>query len=159
MRPVVILWFGSCELTIKRGKFVYLADNIETKLQTVKANYLNYKEQILIANSNSKVIFLECPFQSLIIWNFLKNHKHPGIFKEDQKILELYISKLNKIIQEINGTQVVPHISQDLIFCVKKKRRAPIYLKNYKLLTDGVHPGKLVSELWYLRFMRMLSFA
>lgn len=38
INPVVILWFGSCELTVKKGKFIYLADNIEAKLQTVKTN-------------------------------------------------------------------------------------------------------------------------
>ena len=159
VRPVVILWFGSCELTVKRGKFIHLAENIETKLASVIDSYLIYKQQVLEANKESKIIFIECPFQSLIIWNFLKGHPTPGVFKEDQKILEQYISKLNNKIKEINGNQVIPHIAQNFGFCVKKKKRSPIYLKNYSLLTDGVHPGKLLSKLWFLRFMRMLSFA
>ena len=93
------------------------------------------------------------------MWNFGKGHPCPGIFKEDQKILENYITKLNLIIREINGNQVVPHIAQDFVFSIKKKRRTQRYVKNYGLLYDGVHPGKLLSKLWYLKIMRMLSFA
>lgn len=156
--PVVILWFGSCELTIKRGKFVYLADNLDEVLNEIKRNYITYKDKLLITNPTSKVIFLECPYQSLIMWNFAKGHPSPGIFSENQKTLELYITKLNVIIREINGRQVVPHLAQDFQYSVKKKRRVSRYLKNYGLLYDGVHPGKKLSQLWFLRIMRMLSF-
>ena len=157
--PVIILWFGTCELTVKRGKYIFIADNLEAKLNSVVQSYIAYKQQILSVNNRSKVIFMECPFQSIIIWNFLRKHPHPGSFKNDQRQLEDYIAKLNCKISEINGNQVVPHISQDLIFSIKKRKRSAKNLKNYSLLNDGVHPGKQLSYLWYLRILRMLSFA
>lgn len=158
-KPLVIIWLGTCELTVKRGKYIHLADNLDDKLQTVVEDYIAYKQQILSVNIHSKIIFMECPFQSILIWNFLKQHPHPGSFKQDQQILEQYITKLNQQIKLINGNQVVPHISQDMVFSIKKSKRAAKYLKNYSLLYDGVHPGKQLSYLWYLRLMRMLSFA
>ena len=157
--PVIILWFGTCELTIKTGKYILLSNNLDGKLEEIRQSYVEYKEKILRINSGSKVIYLECPYQSLIMWNFGKGHPTPGIFIHDQKILEDYTTKLNKIIAEINGKQVVPHLAQDFQFSIKKKKRAQKYLKNYSLLYDGVHPGKILSQIWYLRIMRMLSFA
>ena len=157
--PVIVLWFGTCELTVKNGKYIFLAENLDAKLYQIKRDYIEYKEQLMITNASCKVIFLECPHQSLIVWNFLKGHPTPGVFRDDQKTLEDYITKLNYIIQEINGNQVVPHLAQDLVFSIKKKKRAPKYIKNYSLLYDGVHPGKVLSQLWYLRILRMLSFA
>ena len=132
--PIVILWFGTCELTVKQGKYIFLADNLDQKLEEIKRDYIAYKEQILTVNNSSKIIYLECPYQSLIMWNFGKGHPCPGIFKEDKKILESYITKLNLIIKDINGNQVVPHIAQDFVFSIKKKKRAPRYVKNYGLL-------------------------
>lgn len=157
--PLIILWFGTCELTVKRGKYIFLADNLDEKLEEIKNQYLRYKQQIINTNQSSKVIFLECPYQSLIIWNFIKDHPSPGVFHNDQKTLECYIAKLNKIIKDINGNQSVPRLAQDFEFSIKKKKRAPKYIKNYSLLYDGVHPGKVLSQLWYLRIMRMLSLA
>ena len=83
--PVIILWFGTCELTIKRGKYVFLSDDLDRKLEEIKQAYIAYKEQILAVNSGSKVIYLECPYQSLVMWNFGRRHPCPGIFMEDQK--------------------------------------------------------------------------
>ena len=156
--PVVILWFGSCEMTQKNGKYISLIDNPEDKLVQIRNDYIAYKQQIKNANKNSTIIYLECPFQSIVIWNFVKGHPSPGSFKDEQRLLESYITKLNHIIKEINGDQVVPHLSQDMIFSIKKKKRTPKYLKNFSLLYDGVHPSKTLSKLWYLRIMRMLSF-
>lgn len=157
--PVIILWFGTCEMTEKKGRYIFLSNNLDEKLDQIKHEYIAYKQQIITTNPNSKVIFLDCPFQSILIWNFIKGHPHPGSFTQDQKTLELYTTKLNCIIKEINGDQVVPRIAQDISYSVKKKRRSARYLKNYKLMYDGVHPGKTLSRLWYLRIMRMLSFA
>lgn len=158
LNPVVILWFGSCEMTRKQGKYISLVNNPEHKLDQIKNDYIAYKQQIMNANKNSTIIFLECPYQSIVIWNFVKGHPYPGAFKDEQKILEQYVTKLNRIIKELNGDQVVPHLSQDMIFSIKKKKRASKYLKNFSLLTDGVHPSKTLSKLWHLRIMRMLSY-
>ena len=95
-----------------------LADNIDEKLEEIKHQYLRYKQQIINTYQSSKVIFLECPYQSLIIWNFTKNDPSPGVFQKDQKTLECYIAKLNKIIKEINGNQTVLRLVQDFEFSI-----------------------------------------
>ena len=157
--PIVILFFGTCEITVKLGKFLYLPADVTARLEEIKDNYIKYKSQILEANSNAKIIFLDCPFQSLIIWNFLKGHQSPGIFEEDQKTLELAIKTLNTIIKDINGNQVVPRLSLDMIYSSKKRRKAPKYFRNYTLLRDGVHANNLLNKLWFLRIVRMITLA
>ena len=145
-------------MTQKNGRYISLVNNPEQKLVQIQNDYIAYKQQIKNANKNSTIIFLECPFLSMVIWNFVKGHLSPGAFQEEQRLLEQYVMKLNRIIKEINGDQVAPHLSQDMIFSIKKRKRAPKYLKKFSLLYDGVHPGKTLSKLWHLRIMRMLSF-
>ena len=156
-KPIVILFFGTCELTQKSGKYIYVPDDIENRVLSVKENYINYKQKVINANPNAIVKFLECPYQSIVIWNFLKGHPHPGTFEKDQKRLEEAIKTLNIIIKEINGDQIVTRISKDQIYSIKKKQKAPIYMKNYGLLRDGVHMNELLTKLWFKRIVRMVN--
>ena len=159
INPIVVLFFGTCELTSKIGRYICVPEDLESRITQVKENYLDYKTQILQANQIAKVIFLDCPYQSIVIWNFLHNHPSPGCFETDQKRLEEAIKSLNLIIREINGDQVVPRLSRDLVYSTKKKRKAPIYYRNYSLLKDGVHSGDLITKLWFLRITRMITLA
>lgn len=92
--PIIVLWFGTCELTVKRGKYIFISDNLDDKLEEIRLSYIKYKEKILSVNSGSKVIYLECPYQSLIMWNFGRGHPTPGIFNQDQKVLGIYTNKI-----------------------------------------------------------------
>ena len=112
-KPIAILFFRTCELTYKSGKYIYVPDDLEHKVLTVKANYINYKQKVILANPQAVVKFLECPYQSIVIWNFLKGHPYPGRFEKDQKRLEVAIKALNIFIKEINGDQIVTRISKD----------------------------------------------
>ena len=136
-KPIVVLFFGTCEITSKVGKYIYVPEDINDKVQTVKENYIKYKEKILQANPEARVKILDCPFQSILIWNFLKGHPCPGIFEADQKRLEEAITNLNLIIHVINGNQIVPRLTKDQIYAIKKKGKAPIYHKNYSLLRES----------------------
>lgn len=159
VNPVVILFFGTCEITVKLGKFLYLPDDIDARLEQIKQSYIRYKSQILDANNTAKVKFLDCPYQSMIIWNFVKGHTSPGSFSSDQKTLECAIKSLNVIIRDINGDQVVPRLSLDMVYSSKKRRKAPKYFRNYSLLRDGVHANHLLNKLWFLRIIRMITLA
>ena len=159
VNPIVVLFFGTCEIAVKLGKYIYIHDDIEARLEEIKNNYINYKQQILQINPDSKVIFLDCPYQSIIIWNFLKGHPCPGSFQNDQKKLEKAIIDLNLIIRDINGKQIVPRLALDMIYSTKKRRKAPKYYKNYSLLRDGIHANSLLNKLWFLRIVRMVNLA
>ena len=119
--PIVILFFGTCELTNKEGKYILLPDNIENRINEVIERYANYKKTILKYNPDSIVIFLQCPYFSLIIWNFLKKHPFPGSFEKDQKTLEDSIILFNKKIKELNGDRAIPNLNLDFMYSIKKK--------------------------------------
>lgn len=156
-RPIVIIWMGTCELTEKRGRFIKLVPNVEDALERIRINYTKYKEQVLRANRESTVIFWECPYMNIEIWNRAKGHSSPDIFKFEQSEMENTIDKLNLILKEINGEIRTPRLAQDFTHSYKKKNKARQYYKNYKVLTDGIHPGKPVSKLWYLRLVKMVA--
>ena len=65
--PIVVLFFGTCELTNKQGKFIHLPQNIEERENQIIEEYTNYIRKILEYNPNSIVIFLDCPFFNLVI--------------------------------------------------------------------------------------------
>ena len=158
-KPIVVLFFGTCELTNKRGPYILVPENLESKLNEIKENYIACKLAIIESNPSAKVIFLDCPYQSIIIWNFLKGHPCPGSFESDQKRLESAVTTLNTIIRDINGNQIVPRLPLDMTYSTKKKRKAPKYYRNYSLLRDGVHPNEQLTRLWFLRIRRMIALA
>ena len=156
--PLVILFFGTCEITNKQGKYIYLPQDLETRVDQVINRYIAYKQRILECNSEATVIFLDCPYFSITIWNFLKGHPHPGIFDQEQKRLEEAILRFNLKLKEINGDRVVPRLAVDFIYSVKKKKQQIRKFRNYSLLVDGVHANKFLAKLWSLRISRLISF-
>lgn len=65
------MWFDTCELTIKE-KYVFLSDDLDSKLEEIKRDYIAYKEQILTINSSS---YLEYPYESLIMLNYIMSYE------------------------------------------------------------------------------------
>lgn len=155
--PLVILFFGTCELTVKNGKYITIPTDLDGRVQEVIEQYYIYKQTILEYNPSATVIYLDCPYFSLIQWNFLKGHPSPGGFEPDQKRLETAILSFNKKLRDINGARPVPRLALDFIYSTKKKDKQLIKLRNYGLLTDGVHAGRFISKLWALRIARMIS--
>ena len=156
-KPIVVLFFGTCEITDKRGRFIYIPQDIEQRVNDIIESYIKYKIKILQYNPDATVIFLDCPYFSLTICNFLRKHPTPGIFDQDQKKLEAAILLLNRKLKDINGDRVVPRLSKDFMFSTKKKNKNIIKLRNYNLLRDGVHPGQFLTKLWALRITRMIA--
>ena len=72
--------------------------------------------------------------------------------------LEGMIQELNSRIRELNEPEIPPQISRDMIFKIKKKshhEQSQFYA--YSALHDGVHPGKLISELWLIRINNFIN--
>lgn len=155
--PLVILFFGTCELTVKHGKYILLPQDPQERVQQIIEQYIEYKQRIIECNPDAKVFFLECPYFSLIIWNFLKGHPHPGMFDQDQKRLEDAIYSLNLKIKEINGDAIVPRLAVDMVYSLKKKNKPIQKLRNYSLLRDGVHANTFIAKLWSLRISRLIA--
>lgn len=155
--PLVILFFGTCELTNKNGKYIYLPRDINARVEQIIEQYSTYKRRVLECNPQATVLFLECPYFSIIIWNFLKGHPHPGIFNNDQKKLEEAIVLFNLKLKELNGNRVVPRLSVDFMYSTKKKNKQSTKFRNYGLLKDGVHANNFLAKLWSLRISRMIA--
>ena len=102
-KPVVIIWLGTCELTVKRGKFIRLVDNVEKRLLEIELDYSYYKEELIRENIDSTIIYLECPFFSIVEWNRKRGHYAPETFSDEQIRLEKGIKQLNIILKGING--------------------------------------------------------
>ena len=156
-KPIVILFFATCELTDKKGKYIYLPAELERRVDEVIDKYIKYKHKILQYNSEATVIYLDCPYFSLTVWNFLRGHPSPGSFDLDQKRLEQAILAFNLKLKNINGDRCVPRLALDFIYSIKKKNKPIKKLRNYSLLRDGVHAGPFLTELWALRIMRLIS--
>lgn len=156
-KPTVILFFGTCEIVDKKGKYLFIPQDINARIEEIIAKYIQYKETVLSYNPDATVLFLDCPYLSLIVWNFLRKHPTPGIFEADQKILEEGILALNRKLKDINGPRPVPRLTLDFMYSIKKKNKAIKRLRNYGLLYDGVHAGRLLAKLWALRITRMIA--
>ena len=123
-KPVIILWFNTCYLT-------RVTDKIRKYIQiTANANIINYiineytafKQQMILAKSTAKIIFLECPWYSITEWNRVKGHPNTAIFQESQIQLEGIIVELNKRIKQLNSPYNPPQLAQDMILSIKKKK-------------------------------------
>ena len=147
----ILLWHGTCELTtvIDREK---LHINFSTRpdlVNRILADYMAYKERIKRQFPETRVLFIEIPFYSIISWNKKMKHPHPDIFEANQQRLELAIIELNNMIKTINEPDKVPCISQDMILSYKKKKKHTRTNKvNFELLLDGIHPGTQICTLW-----------
>lgn len=157
--PIVVLFFGTCELTNKQGKFIYIPQNIDERVDQIIEQYIDYKRKILEYNSDAIVIFLDCPYFSLVLWNFRKKHPSPGLFEQDQKKLEAAILTLNGKLKDLNGDRAVPRLAKDFMYSIKKKNKPIKRFRNYNLLYDGVHANCFLAKLWALRINRMISLA
>ena len=70
INQIVFLWFGTCEITFKTGiSFIELDPDPHARVHEVIERYIRLKQEIIRRNPNSKVLFLECTYFSIIEWN------------------------------------------------------------------------------------------
>ena len=159
-KPIVLLWFNTCYLTnfiTGQRKYIDLSDN-NNIVNTVIDKYTSFKQRKIYAKSSSIIIFLECPFYSIIEWNRVKGHPNPAAFEESQIQLEQNIKELNNKIRELNLPYNAPRLAQDMVFRIKKRANHEQTVKlDYTLLTDGLHPDTEVSLLWLIRINNFVN--
>lgn len=102
-----------------------------------------------------KVIFLECPYSSISIWNQTKCGSLRDYFIQDDKLLEIKIDDLNiqlRHLKEQNGI-VAPKFSLDLKKSRKSNKTYSTEKISFSVLTDGVHPCPVLSKFWLRRLV------
>ncbi|KAK3083860.1 hypothetical protein FSP39_004254 [Pinctada imbricata] len=151
------VWLGTCDLTIKSGKFTSIRS---TNNDTVDYLVSKYQEIISIVNEyrDISVTFLEIPSYSISKWNKSRCHQNPENFREDDRLLESQVELLNEHIRSLNLTTRSPKFSLDL----RRNRRVnkgkkTIYYFNYELYKDGVHPCSSLAKLWLRRLTLLIT--
>ena len=146
----VYFWCGTCDLTFKSGRFIYLSSTYQRDCQRL------IRQLHLLANCAYRkglpLTLLEIPIFSITEFNTTAGRKFPYCFYDQDKKFVREIEKINVVIREINDTnyKVSPQISLDLQRHTSNVRigRQRQYYYNYKLYRDGIHPRPLLRRLW-----------
>lgn len=146
------IWSFTCDFTSKSGRRICLndltVDQVILQCQRILSVCRPYGDRV-------KVVFLECPYYSISIWNQTKCHSLRDEFTREDQLLEAKIDELNLRLQDLNGQNGIsaPKFSVDL----KKFRKSnKVYKTNkisFGLLTDGVHPCEILSKYWLRRLI------
>ena len=158
-KPIVLFWFGTCELTNKpkHSKYVYLKSNLPLELENLKRRYTRLKERILRINKDATVVFIDIPYCSILHFNATRAHPDLKQFNGKDKKLNDKIDELNAFLKTLNLPQHSPRLSQDTIQCTKKRGKPTKQNRNFSAYTDGVHPDITLARLWTLRILRLIS--
>ena len=147
--PIVLIWLGTCEITEKSGKYINLRDYPYQTIEDTLTEYRELKHSILQANRQTIVIFLECPYYSVIKANKIKGDKSVDKHNSKDKIVCDLVDYFNEKIRLLNPTNItIPRLAQDIITASKPRTRKEVkYRKNFNLFHDRVHPLKPLAEV------------
>jgi len=83
-RPIVIIWFGTCELTRKSGKYLKLRESPFQNIEICLTECRKFKKRLLEANKSALIVFLECPYYSIKKYNKKTiAHTEPKVDKDN----------------------------------------------------------------------------
>ena len=155
--PIVLIWFGTCEFTVKVKKYIYVKDvDLNAQLNTLQDKYASLKARILRHNRHAKVVFLDIPYCSLLRFNADRGHPNLSKFKGKDKIVNDKIDELNYFLKEFNRPYHSPRLSQDTIQYSKRRGRRTKQSRNFSAYKDGIHPDVTLARLWMLRIVRLI---
>ena len=154
------IWTGTCDLTKRlqnktsRSQFIHLQEH---QMDRLTWHYRLISE--LLQQKGTKVTFLHLPFYSIEIWNKLKGHRNLSQFKPQDKTLSKSVNFVNKYIDSLNNELNTwsPKLNEDLTRSRKREGKAQRYSMNFKLLSDGVHPGSMLSRSWLKSICRKIE--
>lgn len=151
--PIVLIWLGTCEISIKSNNGFILPANLDNHMHRLINSYHAYKQQLMMVNPTTTVIFLPCPYLELNTYNA----KNGYTVKINQEELERGIRMYNNEINAINSIST-PAICEDIQKFGKGKRKTTIAKKiDYRQLIDGCHPAPTITKLWLIKFVRMID--
>lgn len=153
--PLVLIWFGTCELTTKNGKFIELEGDVYENADRLIVKYRYLISDIQRCNRQSEIIFLKCPYYSIIEWNRHKGCSDLSKYTNQDTALFSLIDYFNQKLDNLNSIRT-PNLSQDIIRSSKKKTDSHVkYTKNLNLYLDGIHPGTHLSKLWLHKILKI----
>ena len=158
--PVLLFWFGTCSLTQKNtdGLFV-IKDDLEQAIKDTISDYKELKEKLLKLNHRAKILFLECPYFSLSMFNEKRGKQFKNnYFTQQQGQLLKAIDAHNYEIRLLNNNlkDKAPSFNKDFTTRSHRKNRCPKNIVDYSQLRDGCHAGRKIAELWLLRIHRLV---
>ena len=144
---LIYLWAGTCDITYKKGKYIYLRHKSNHSVNNIVQEYYRAID-IIQKYPNADIKFIDCPILSITKWNRIKGHKDSESFKNDDSLATHQIKLLNKRIWQINSTLKKASVRVSRYFFRCRKRQGKVSRKSVVLSInnkDGVHPGKLLS--------------
>lgn len=163
---VLYIWLGTCDLTVKEGRFIYLRSKHSDSVRTVTncfRDIYNFVRQF----SRVRCVFLEIPPYSIYNWNW--HHRRgeyltPAAlrgFRRDDKTLNRQVEEVNKFVRDTNRIlhKNSPKFSLDLAGtrAGREEREIRFYYRFQALYIDGVHPCPVLSRLWLLQLVKLMS--
>lgn len=150
---LLAIWTGTCDLTRKVDRFIDINDRVTP--QSIVEQYERLTQIGQRYGNNLHIVFLECPYYSIEIWNRLKGHNASEVFKSNTKKLEGTIDELNNIIRDLNRSLGIhaPKFPEDMCTSRKHNRNNTSKKISYNLLKDGVHPGDMLAKHWLRRLI------
>ena len=172
---MVLIWLGTCEITQKKEKYIKSLDYPYQNIEFILTEYRKLKLRIKLANPQAVILFIECPYYSIsrankhhsidnnnngkrsLVINKVKDSRKVQWATQIDKNITQQVNYVNDHLKLLNKTVTCPRISQDLIRTNKKTSDpCPSYKVNYNLLTDGLHPGKIILKLWIYKLILLV---
>lgn len=144
---IIYLWAGTCDITYKKGKYIFLRHQSEQAVEDILKQYQR-AINIIARYKNAELKLIDCPFLSISNWNTSKGHPEPESFKESDLKVTNQIKSLNKGIWKLNSRLGKVSIRVSQYFIKRRKTRARKARTSVNLninSKDGVHPGELLS--------------
>ncbi|CAC5373567.1 unnamed protein product [Mytilus coruscus] len=144
---VIYLWSGTCDLTIKKGKYIHLRNRDNKTIEQIEKQYIR-AIKIVEKYPAAEIKLIDCPILSIVSNNKYKGHNNPETFKTDDFQITRRIKHLNTKIIEINNRLNKNTINISKYFFRGRKSKKGSIRKSVKITInkrDGVHPGQLLS--------------
>lgn len=156
-RVVLYVFLGTCDLTLRKGRFVHLRHENDTEAFSYLKFQIDRIVNFVSQFPSVKLVFLEIPPYSIQAWNNSKGHRDPNSFHSQDLVLCERISVVNDYIRLVNESTGVtsPRFKLDLLKFRKKgnKQRVTVNYSNYK---DGIHPTELLARCWLKRIVAQI---
>ena len=142
-KPAVIyVWLGTCDITRKSGRKIEIR-RFNSECEYIIEQYKNIRD--FLVKEGCRVKFVGLPVYSVSKYNQFRSGSRTEYKAEDIEVIR-QINILNEAIVELNSELSRNTLKFNCDLVVSRRGRRVTY--NYSLLSDGLHPGYLLSQKW-----------
>lgn len=155
----IYVWLGTCDLTYKRGRYIYLQHRSDELCCSYISHIIERYYSFLASYSTVTVVFLYIPPYSIVHWNLKKGLPVSDNTRADDLILYNRVCLVNDFIRYCNDRRDVesPRFHLDLRNERKVAGKETRKSITYKKYLDGIHPDELLAEVWLKRIIERAS--